>query len=243
MGRDLSSDDTRELLGAYALGALEPDERARVEALLLVDQDARAELHALQFGAAWLARSDIRPSGEVWERIRAEVDADLVDSHPSKDFSPPVLLASRRRVRQLVAVAAVVAVGVIGTATILNNGSGGASVEAAARAAMDDPGTRRVDLRTPDGKVAARLVVYSDGRGYVVDTKLTPIGDRRTYQLWAITPSGAVSQGVLGRSPGASEMHGSTGERASSYAITIEHQGGSRTPKGPFVATSQFAKA
>jgi anti-sigma-K factor RskA len=38
-------------------------------------------------------------------------------------------------------------------------------------------------------------------------------------------------------------MRGQTDARASRYAITIERKGGSPTPQGPFVATSDFAKA
>jgi anti-sigma-K factor RskA len=250
LGRELTPDDLRGLLGAYALGALEPDEQARVEALLLSDQEARAELHALQLGAAWLARSDLRPSEGVWTRIRAEVDADTDASGSGRDedVDPPVSLDARRNRRRAVAgvaaVAAAVALGIVGVAVVQDtNGGDGTSVEAAARAAARDPGARRVELRTPEGRVAAQLAVYADGRGYVVDAKLPELDARQTYQLWAIPSSGAVSAAVLGRSPSVAVLHGGAAGRASKYAITIERRGGSPTPAGAFVASSGAAQA
>jgi anti-sigma-K factor RskA len=237
VGRDLTPAEVKELLGAYALGALDDDEREQVERLVLTDQDARAELHALQLGAAWLARSDLRPAPHVWEGIQEQMDTEVLP--------PPVSLADRRlrRGRRLVAaaVAAVIAIGaVVFVATVDSGGPGGTSVEAAARAAIRDPDAERLDLRAPDGTVAARLAVYDDGRGYFVDTDLPPLEDRRTYQLWAITDEGPVSAAVLGRSPGAAELR--RGTDATKFAITVERKGGSPVPTGTFVASTGVAQ-
>jgi len=249
VGRELSPADLRELLGAYALDALEPDERAQVDALLLTDQDARAELHALQLGAAWLARSDLRPSEQVWERIRAQMDVGADEVDPAHEELPaPTALASRRRSRvgRIVVAAAVAAAVVVGVVAVViedTNGPGGTSVEAAARAAIADPKARHVDLRTAEGRVAAKLAVYDDGRGYIVDATLPPLPGRSTYQLWAITKSGPVSEAVLGRSPTVAEIPGATGARAYRYAITTEPRGGSPSPTGAFAASSDLGSA
>src|SRR3954463_9186767 len=85
-------DDGRELLGAYALNALDADERAQVDELLLADPSARAELHELEQGAAWLGHASLRPPERAWDAIAAEVERDL-----AADRAPDVVpLRSRR---------------------------------------------------------------------------------------------------------------------------------------------------
>jgi anti-sigma-K factor RskA len=236
VGRDLSPAEVKELLGAYALGALDDDEREQVERLVLTDQDARAELHALQLGAAWLARSDLRPAPRVWEAIQSQMGAGA-----------PASLEDRRRrrsgPRRLVAfaAAAVVAVGVVVGVATLTGDSGTPSVETAAQAALRDPGTTRFDLRAPDGTVAGRLAVYPDGEGYFLDRSLPALGERRTYQLWAIADDGPVSAAVLGPSPRAAEIR--AGADTTKYAITVERKGGNARPTGAFVASTGDAVA
>ena len=238
MGRAVNPADVRGLLGAYALDALEPDERARVDELLLRDHDARAELHALQLAAAWLARSDLAPSAQVWQRIRSEIETDAAEVEVVR----PARLMDRRRRRVRVvagAVAAAVVAGVLATAVILaSDGNGGPPIEAAARAAATDPRARIVELRTPEGRFAARLAVDADGYGYVVRTTLPDLDGRRTYQLWAITPTGPVSAAVMGRAPSVTVVRGADGNSVSKYAITVERQGASSAPTGAFVASS-----
>jgi len=179
----------------------------------------------------------------VWESIRAQMDVDPDALGAPGDVPPPTVLAERRRRRSrgivAVAVAAVIAAGAVATvATLDGGGPGGSSVEAAAQAAIRDPDARRVALRRPDGQVAARLAVYGDGRGYFVDATLAPLDDRQTYQLWAITDGGPVSEAVLGAAPNAAKLRGTANERAAKYAITTEPRGGSRSPTGAFVASS-----
>lgn len=65
---------SRDLLGAYALGAVDQAERQRVEAHLEGCAACRRELAQLREAAAMLP-SPPRPSDELWERIVAEVRA------------------------------------------------------------------------------------------------------------------------------------------------------------------------
>ena len=64
------------LLGAYALDALEPDERARVEEYLARNARARNEVDEMRESAAALA---LAPAGTeaappaVWDRIAGEI--------------------------------------------------------------------------------------------------------------------------------------------------------------------------
>ena len=75
-------DDPRELLGAYALDALDDAERKAVERLLLDDAGARAELYELQLAASWLVNSALRPRERVRDRIAREVDQDTLGGEP-----------------------------------------------------------------------------------------------------------------------------------------------------------------
>jgi anti-sigma-K factor RskA len=241
----LSPAEVRELLGAYALGALDDDEREQVERLVLDDQEARAELHALQLGAAWLARSDLRPAPRVWDAIQRQMEMEA--PAPAAPPAPPVSLderRQRRRGRRIVAfaAAAVLAAGVVvAVASLVDSGPEGTSVEAAAHAAIRDPDAEHFDLRAPDGRLAARLAVYEDGRGYLADSSLPSLDDRHAYQLWAITNEGPVSAAVLGRSPHATELQGDARAPVEKYAITVERAGGNPTPTGAFVASTGIA--
>jgi uncharacterized protein (TIGR03083 family) len=50
--------DTRELLGAYALDAVDDDEAAEVAELVAGDEKARRELHRLRGAAAWIGATE-----------------------------------------------------------------------------------------------------------------------------------------------------------------------------------------
>src|SRR5687767_619249 len=101
----------RELLGAYALDALLPDERAALEAHLAGCAECRVELDALRVGVkAFALTADERdPSPElrnrVWEAIWAEPNfnrGENVDTQPSSAVRPvvaPVSITEARAAR------------------------------------------------------------------------------------------------------------------------------------------------
>lgn len=243
-------DDIRELLGAYALDALDADERAAVEALLLVDQDARAELHALQLGAAWLERSAERPSPAVWGAVAKEMAADLGRADPGSGAvgaDASVVAPLRRRTtvltRTLALAAAFVAVIAVagGVRTALD---GPADVADLALASVVDeagtrPDARAVVLETPRGTQALVAIVLKDGSGVAIPRDLPRLDDRRTYQLWALTADGPVSLGTMGAEPGARAFEDARG--ASRLAVTREPRGGSPQPTGTPVAVGNLS--
>ena len=77
------------LLGAYVLDALEPEERARVEAYLARNPRAQAEVYELRETTAVLAATpldDEPASPDLWNRIAAEVeDNAAMLAHPIPD--------------------------------------------------------------------------------------------------------------------------------------------------------------
>ena len=79
MARDPELD---ELLGAYAVHALEPDEAARLESYLASEPVARAELDRLRDAAAALGAGleiEEDPPLLPWARLRAELFGDNPD--------------------------------------------------------------------------------------------------------------------------------------------------------------------
>jgi anti-sigma-K factor RskA len=215
----LSPHEMRSLLGAYALGAVDGHEARAVEEGVLDDHDARAELHALQLGASWLAATDPRPSAHVWAGIAAELEDDAGGEVVE-------LRRVRSPLRRVLAVAAAVVVAIaLGAGIVTSIGTG--SANEAAYLLKDDA-----------GRVQLAAVVHSDGTGTVRDIALPPLSGR-TYQLWAITDEGPRSAAVLGPMPTTHTFRVPDG--ASALAVSTEPRGGSSRPTGPIVAGGPIA--
>lgn len=236
-------DDVRELLGAYALGALDADERAQVDELLLTDPSARAELHELEQGAAWLGHASLRPPEQVWGSIAAEVEADLAadrdanvvpirSSHPRWSRTQRWLAAA--------AVALVVAVGGLAVASAFD-GSGSDTLESRYAAARRDPGHQTVALRTQSGTTIGRAVVLPNGVGYMNTAGMHSSGPGRDLQLWSITPDGPVSAGVF-HGPGTIKRF-RVAPGADELAVTDEPRGGSSAPTGAPIVRGDLGSA
>src|SRR6516165_7216826 len=69
------SEDHIALAAEYALGTLDADERAQVEAMMARDQDFLAVVQAWEFrlGALNQMVGAVEPRPELWERIRAAI--------------------------------------------------------------------------------------------------------------------------------------------------------------------------
>jgi anti-sigma factor RsiW len=231
MDRELTPAELEELLPAYALDALDDDERQAVDAHLASDPDARAEVASLQRAASFLAHTGGAPPTGVWEKLEAAIRAN---PGPSGEVPPPRLLpraaapaASRPSRRwQWVAAAAVIVASATFSLWAVDRGGSDPPVDVAtaARAAATAPGARRADLRTADGTTLARAVVLPDGTGYVTTTGLPAAGADRTYQLWGVDDHATISLGVMGPAPKVVAFH--TDRPPNALAITNERAGG-----------------
>ncbi len=227
--------DLDALLGAYALDALDPEERARVDAYLERNPRARDEADELRETAASLALAQagepIAPDG-LWTRI-SNVIATERRAAPTTDT-----LAARRSARltratrwsvALAAAAVVAAVALGARVVVLDRRLDRSSTIAAAfdRAARQH-GAREVALASRDGARLARIVLLPDGSGYLRNDTMHALPADRTYQLWAVTGAGSrpvvISAGVLGRDPSAVAFHSAGPVRA--FAVTIERAPG-----------------
>lgn len=228
----------QELLGAYALNALEPDEIEALELHLADCPKCRAELRDHRETAAMLAHAGAPAPTGLWERIAASLDD--VPEDTDTVFRMPVGLSGARTAEKgrftgarwrraaFAAAAAAAAIVAVDTAVIVNNHNASPDVSTLAARAIALPDSKLVKLRSPDGIHSIDAVLAADGRGYVLHGKMAKLEASKTYQLWAIVDGKPISLGVLGREPKAAEFAAHLSP--SQLAITIEKAGGVQAP-------------
>jgi anti-sigma factor RsiW len=254
----MSHDEAGELLGAYALDAVDSDELTELEEHLDTCPRCRAELDSMREVAAAMGNSvEPLPDG-LWSQIASRLPERQEGEEPppmpplARPGDPPFRQPGEvRRRRRRIAVSTISALAVAAAAVAIVLGIGlvradskVSNMQAAqaarvstVRAALHTPGHRLVTLDSSSGTQLARAVVVPSGQGYLVSSKLPALGQGRTYQLWAVEGSQPISLGLLGASPrqAAFTMAGST--RPSHLSITAEPVGGSVFPTGPIIAT------
>jgi hypothetical protein len=205
-----------ELLGAYALHAVDPAERTEIERHLEECPRCRAEVAEHQWVATQLGNSGGDAPDGVWDRIAATLE----ESAPPMRLELPVPpgqvipLASRRRqgnrfVVAAVAAAAALVLGVLAVQVVnqdgriddLNEALEGEAIASAANLALTDPAADRIQLVSVDGSITAEAAIQPDGTGYLMGQRLPALADDLTYQLWGQTESGLISLGILGADP------------------------------------------
>ena len=73
MDRQLSPEEIQDLLAAYAIDAVDDDERREIDEYLAGDPEARAEVSGLQHSASYLAHTGGPPPPGVWEKLEAVI--------------------------------------------------------------------------------------------------------------------------------------------------------------------------
>jgi anti-sigma-K factor RskA len=208
MDRELTPEEIESLLPAYALDAVDDDERAAIEAYLETDPEAREEVAALQRTASMLGHTGGPAPAVVWEKLELAI-ANSAQRVPRSSPVVPISRARSRRPRNvgwIAAAAAVVAALVIGGAVVVNDSGGESSspqvaLANAARDASNAPGARHAVLQDADGNQLATAVVLPDGTGYLTSTKMPKLTAVQTYQLWGLTKQHTISLGVMGSNP------------------------------------------
>jgi len=210
-------DEIAELLGAYALHAVDADERARVEEHLETCPRCRAEVRDHEQVAALLGNSGGNAPEGVWDRIASTLEEAPPPMRLDLPAGPAAVIPlerGRRRPVGRVAVAALTAaaallIGVLGVQvarqddrigklqTALDDGA----LVRASRLALEDPDAQTARLRSLDGEVTATAVVLPDGTGYLLADDVPALERDRTYQLWGQTDGGLISLGLLGADP------------------------------------------
>lgn len=227
----MNHDIAQELLGAYALDAVDGAERDELEAHLQDCAKCRAEVSEHRDTAAWLAHAGAPAPDGLWDRI-----ADSLEPVPPKLALVPSGAAPaprRRYVTTMLAaglaaaalVAAVLGVQVRQQAERLDRVeiAVGDPLSAAAQTAMDAAGTRTVELTSTDGRTRVAAVLTKGGIGYLRAGALPKLAAGRTYQLWGASDGRLVSLGVLGNRPGVVAF---PTEAYAAFAITEEESPG-----------------
>jgi len=240
--------EVESLLGAYALDALDPDERARVEEHLERDAALRAEADELRetVGVLALAPDQDGPApAALWERIEAEVSQDaLIARREAKAARRPVRVASAIAVAASI-VAAVLAAQVVSLHNRLDDAERQvADVAAAARRASEEADARQVELlAAADDHRVGRVVFLPDGTGYLVTEDLRPLDADQTYQLWAVVGAGeqplVISAGVLGPRPEAATF--TVDAPVEAFVLTVEPAGGVEKSQSGAFAVGQLS--
>jgi anti-sigma-K factor RskA len=227
-------EDMDELLGAYALDAVDGPEREAVERHLDANPAARAEVAEHQEVASMLTYGGAAAPEGLWDRIAAAIEGTAPPPGPELAKVMPVTAQTRRR-RILLTVAAAAAAAVIALVVGVLVGRNTSStkvadpVRAAYEQALADPASKRIELASEDGKLHAQAVVAPSGRGFVAADSLPELATDRTYQLWVITPDGTkISLGVLGNRPAVSPFTMNT--TAAALAVSTEAKAGSAQP-------------
>jgi anti-sigma-K factor RskA len=235
-----------ELLGAYALDAVEPEEAERIEDYLRENPRARAEVEEYREAAAFLASSGAEAPVGLWDRIAEQIEA------PPEGQPAPLLdfrrrggprAVSRRATRPVwrwvAAAAAVIAVAGLSTEVVRQqNRLDDLQLSQDALQVSLDPTAGHYDLHNTDGSLAMRLAVRPDGETWIVGEQLPAPPSGKEYQLWTIDGAAPVSVGVIGRQPSVGKFQ--TDVVGKRYALSIEPTGGSPQPTEVVAASPEI---
>jgi hypothetical protein len=251
----LSHEEASELLGAYALDAVEPDEHDALEEHLAACPRCRAELDSLREVAGFMGNSvEPLPDG-LWSSIASRLPPRQDEEAPPMpqlvlEPRPPAEQPRRHgSTRVAMATMGALAVAAAAVAVVLgvdlvradNQVSNLQTVMAthppqSVAQALKTSGHRVVNLETAFHVPVAEFVLVPDGRGFLVSSRLPTLPGSHTYQLWAIVGSRPISLGLLGQSPGPASFTMAGADSASQLAVTEEPIGGSVVPTLPILA-------
>ena len=248
MNHQLLHPEIEDLLGAFALDAIDADECQLIERHLRHCPACEAEVREHREVAATLAPGGTIPEG-LWDAIAAALE----EAPPPLELAPVVPLA-RRRPRSMPVLAALTAVAAAAAAVLgvrvmdqegrldrMQTAMAEDNVQRAAVVALANPTAKTVELRAADTQAAARVALLPDGRGYILADGLASLATDRTYQLWALIDGERISAGTLGQQPKVAAFNVSG--PVDGFAITEEQGTGVVASKNPPVVVGWFRSA
>jgi len=227
--------DIHELTAAYALDALDPEERETYEAHLAQCARCREELASLGETATALAFGVTSPAPP--ERLRGQI---LAAAAAERENVVP-LPVRRTWLAAAASVAACAAVGLGVWAGTLSHSldrarATSARAEMAARV-LADPNSQKISLKGGNGMLA----VDPSGRGVLVVHRLPAAPAGQIYEAWVIPPGGAPRKAGLFSSKGSMTMVPLAEKvpKGSVVAATVERAGGVDKPTQTPVFSAQ----
>jgi anti-sigma-K factor RskA len=232
----MTDNPARELLGAWALDAVDDVERAAVERAIREDAELAEEARALRETAALLAAGEAAaPPADVREKVLTTIaqtgqEDPVPRARPDRAGASPTARGGHRRSRWIAAAAILLAAAI----------PTGLAVQQAQRAqrAEEQVTSLAEALARPDTEVL-RAEVEGGGRAVAVITDddtiftaqdLPALTDDRAYQLWVIDQGSPSSAGVLAAHEGSVSAEVDQLPDGAVLALTIEPAGGSTQP-------------
>lgn len=222
--------ELHDLAAAYALDALDADERARFAQHLETCPPCQQELAVLIEGAAVLAETTAQePPAHLKTRI-----LERVASHPTATRPPEKSRVQSRRWQWAFAAAAGFALVFAALLLVVNERLDRAETITAVYGAGD---SISISIDTPVGP-AEFTFSQELGLGVFVERGLAePAGDR-VYELWLVGESGPAPAGIF--RPGGDEVLVTDLVPGVVLAMTEEPAGGSDQPTGDILFTSEL---
>lgn len=241
----MKHDEIRELLGAYALDAVEPDEHAAISQHLDLCRDCHNEMNNFRKAAEALATANRPELSESWETIAAQLEPKRrvrTNNHRTMNrwlgavAAGLILLvglqlsttsglrdALTKADEDLAASETAREGALVALDAAMRELAAVDGLSLAARQASESPNARQVSLEQDSTFVT--IVLTSDGTGYVSDHNLPALSSDQTYQLWAIVGDEIISAAVLGPDP-ATVPFRIDADGLIGFAVTQEATGG-----------------
>ncbi|MCM3887084.1 anti-sigma factor [Frankia sp. R82] len=239
----MTSPEAHTLIGAYALDALDEADRARLESHLGDCPGCAAELRELRAVATTMGGAvPMTPPASLRAAVLREIEGTAQ--------LPPRLADRRSRGQRratflaiaagAAAVVAFAALGVVGAETISQ------------RHQLADVRAQAADLETVASEVAAQsarpmagggriAVVSVAGRAFVDVRELPDLPANRVYQLWAASPKGVESAGIVAGNAGRAHRLVTLSKEATAVKVTIEPAGGSKQPTSAVIGSAPLS--
>ncbi|MEV5000599.1 anti-sigma factor [Nocardioides sp. LML1-1-1.1] len=246
------TDHEHALSGAYAVDALDAEERARFEAHLRECRDCQEEVASLQEAAALLGTDPVEPPASVRDAVLASIQSirplpPIVET-PAAVPAEVDQLAERRARRGLVhrltrtpllVAAAVVLLLAVGTALVRPWTGDDTANEppTAADRVLSAADATEVAQAFPDGSKATLVVSRSQGKAVIRTRHMALPPSGKTYQLWLQSPAGEmVPAGLMPEEADTTYVLDGDASKATGVGITVEPDGGSDHPTSKPIA-------
>jgi len=251
----MNRDDLLELIPAYVLGALDPDEQAQVEALLVDDVEAQtiADEYRQMTGEVLPLMAELREpapdlKGRLMERIHEDAPSspDTIDAPSTSGSSdapaPTPQTSSTRKILRLslfVPVAAALVLAIIGLGVVLQDFITSQTPQGVFQSLSSEMGSTRVTVGgDSENPVRGELVVASNQeRAALRLSQLPSLQTDQTFQLWLVDADGAQSGGLFQTDNGQEAYLVIPNEKPISqyagFGVSVEPEGGSPLGNAP----------
>lgn len=230
------SSDIHALSGAYAVDALDDQEREAFERHLTGCSACQAEVSSLQEAAATLADTvALTPPAHLR-------DAVLAGAGSIRPLPPVISPLRRRPARHVVFVGSLIAAAVIALLFVWVRPHGPAPTYSAAQISHASDAVA-VTQHLPSGATVTWYRSVRLNAAAVSVTGLPPVAAGKTYELWLQSPDGVMH--AAGRLPSGTRTVVLTGPAGAAMGagLTVEPATGSTTPTLPPVTVASFPSA